>query len=298
MTASDVKIGNYYSFAFLGNWSSFDGAYKITGYASPDVVTSINDGKSIFTIFFEELGYDIDLYNSYIEDSTLVYVATKLVTTDPIEESIKDTESVVYIPSTLIKFSESYEYMKANRLMYSFSTEPRLFKNDKALNDYKTSAKSLIKEAINKISEFSVDKISIDVSDNEVLSTQSEYDTFVAAKEEKDKATRMSELQWRANQESAERQLYNSTLEAENAKTNYLNRYESLATKIDEANKIVQNNKDQRNYLNKIKEYIVEVIGDIMVRQPTAFDGISGLPTNYSATQVFQKIYELVSASQ
>ena len=298
MTASDVKIGNYYSFAFLGNWSSFDGAYKITGYASPDIVTSINDGKSIFTIFFEELGYDIDLYNSYIEDSTLVYVATKLVTTDPIEESIKDTESVVYIPSTLIKFSESYEYMKANRLIYSFSTEPRLFKNDKALNDYKTSAKSLIKEAINKISEFSVDKISIDVSDNEVLSTQSEYDAFVAAKEEKDKATRMSELQWRANQESAERQLYNSTLEAENAKTNYLNRYESLATKIDEANKIVQNNKDQRNNLNKIKEYIVEVIGDIMVRQPTAFDGISGLPTNYSATQVFQKIYELVSASQ
>lgn len=298
MTASDVKIGNYYSFAFLGNWSSFDGAYKITGYASPDIVTSINDGKSIFTIFFEELGYDIDLYNSYIEDSTLVYVATKLVTTDPIEESIKDTESIVYIPSTLIKFSESYEYMKANRLTYSFSTEPRLFKNDKALNDYKTSAKNLIKEAINKISEFSVDKISIDVSDNEVLSTQSEYDTFVAAKEEKDKATRMSELQWRANQESAERQLYSSTLEAENAKANYLSRYESLATKIDEANKIVQNNKDQRNYLNKIKEYIVEVIGDIMVRQPTAFDGINGLPTNYSASQVYQAIYNIVSNSQ
>ena len=50
MNKSDVKIGNYYQFTFLPNWSDFDGAYRITGYASPDVVTAINDGKSLFSV--------------------------------------------------------------------------------------------------------------------------------------------------------------------------------------------------------------------------------------------------------
>ena len=175
MNKSDVKIGNYYQFTFLPNWSDFDGAYRITGYASPDVVTAINDGKSLFSVFFEELGYDIDLYNAYIEDSTLVFVATKLVTTDPIETSIDADEETVYIPCTLVKFDESYEYVKGNRLTYTFTSSPRIFKNEKALNDYKTLTKSIVKEAINKTTEFSVDTISVDVSDNEVLTTNSEY---------------------------------------------------------------------------------------------------------------------------
>jgi len=296
MNKSDVKIGNYYQFTFLPNWSSLNGAYKVTGYASPEVVTAINDGTSIFSMFFDNFGYDADLYNAYIEDSTLVFIATKLVTTDPIEESIDDEETTVYIPSTLVKFEESYEYVKGNRVSYSFSTDPRIFKNEKALNDYKTKAKSIIKEAINKTSEFSVDSISVEVGDQEVLTTTSDYNSFLKKREDKEVAAKIAELQWRSNQESADRRLYQATLDAEKAKTNYENRFDQLASKIDEANIIVQNNQDQRNYLNRIKEYIIGVIGDIMVRQPTAFDGIQGLQNGYNSTQVYNAIYALVSS--
>lgn len=295
MNKSDVKIGNYYQFTFLPNWSNFDGAYRITGYASPDVVTAINDGKSLFSVFFEELGYDIELYNAYIEDSTLIFVATKLVTTDPIETSIDVNEETVYIPCTLVKFDESYEYVKGNRLTYTFTSSPRVFKNEKTLNDYKTLTKSIVKEAINKTTEFSVDTISVDVSDNEVLTTNSEYNEFLSKREKKEVASKLAEIQWRSNQESAERRLYQTTLDAESSKQKYEERFDSLASKIDEANKIVQNNIDQRNYLDKIKNYIIEVIGDIMVRQPTAFDGLPGLPNGYSSTQVWNVLYSMVS---
>lgn len=295
MNKSDVKIGNYYQFTFLPIWAVFDGAYKVTGYVSPEIVSAINDGRSIYSIFFEELGLNAELYNSYIEESTLVYVATKLITTDPIEESINDEEVTVYIPSTLVRFEESYEYIKGNRVSYSFSTNPRIFKNEKALNDYKTKAKSIVKEALGKTSEFSVDSISVEVFDNEVLTTNNEYNSFLKSREEKEVAAKIAEIQWRSNQESADRKLYKATLDAEAAKVNYEGRFDQLAAKIDEANKIVQNNIDQRNYLNKIKDYIIEVIGDIMIRQPTAFDGIPGLPTGYTATQVYNAIYSLVS---
>ena len=81
----------------------------------------------------------------------------------------------------------------------------------------------------------------------------------------------------------------------ESSKKNYDSRYTELTSKINDANKIVQNNIDQRNYLNRIKERVIEVIGDIMVRQPTAFDGIQGLPVGYTATQVYDRIYQIVS---
>ena len=298
MTISDVKIGKYYQFSFLDNWVSFNGAYKVTGYASPDVVTSINDGKSLFTVFFDELGLDINLYNAYIDDSTLVYVATKLVTTDPIEESIDPKESTVYIPSTLLVFADSYEYTKANKLSYKFTTSPRVFKSELELNNYETEAMSVIKEAVNATKEFMADKISVDVSEEEVLTTAVDYDDFINIRKQKQLAQQTAELQWRTNQESAERKLYLSTLQMEKSKSEYETRFSELASKIDEANKIVQNNIDQRNYLNRIKDHIIEVIGGIMIRQPTAFDAISGLPSGYTAEMVYTKLYELVSTNQ
>lgn len=295
MNKSDVKIGNYYQFNFLPNWSSLDGAYKVTGYASPEVVTVINDGKGLFTTFFEEMGYDVDLYNAYIDESTLVYVATKLITTDPIEESIDDKEITVYIPCTLVRFEESYEYVKGSRLSYSFKTDPRIFKNERLLNEYKTKTRAIIKEAVTKTTEFAADYISVDVMDSEILTTNSQYNDFLKAREEKETASKLAELQWKTNQESAERRLYQATLDSESAKEKYDNRFNQLAAKIDEANKIVQNNIDQRNYLNRIKDYVIDVIADIMVRQPNAFDGIQGLPSDYTATQVYNQIYNIVS---
>ena len=295
MKLSDIKIGKYYQIGFLDKWTSFNGAYKITGYASPDVVTTINDGKSIYSVFFAELGLDIDLYNSYIDDSTLVYVATKLVTTDPIEESIDSAESTVYIPSTLIVPSESYEYTRATKLTYRFITNPRVFKSELDLNDYETEAKNIIKEAIVATKEFLADKISVDVFETETLVTNLEMKEFEDTREQKRLAIQTAENQWRTNQESAERQMYLATLDMESSKKNYDSRYTELTSKINDANKIVQNNIDQRNYLNRIKERVIEVIGDIMVRQPTAFDGIQGLPVGYTATQVYDRIYQIVS---
>lgn len=294
MNRTDIKIGNYYHFKFSDEWASdFDGAYKIKGYSSPDLVTSLSGGQSLYSLMFEPYDIDPDKYYSFIDNSTLIFIATKLVTTDPIEE---EDNSTVYIPCSILVYTDSYEYVKANRMTYEFVSSPRIFNTELDRNNFETESRNIVKKAILGSSEFKIDDIAVTVSDTEVLTTQSDYDSFlIKRKEENDKSTTAA-LQNKRNLEATERRLYETTLGMETSKANYETRYNELTTKINEANKIVQTNTEQKEVLNNIKTYIVDVIADILIRTPTAFDSVPGYVTGNTAEQIYNLIYNSVTS--
>lgn len=298
MTQTDVKIDEFYYFEFLDEWGNLNGSYKITGYASPDVIASIDESKSLYKLYFEQYGFDNEMYNKYIDKSTLVFIATKLVSTDPIETSISDDEILVYIPSSLVKYNKSYSYIKGYRTRYNFSSNPRIHDNLMKLNKFEKESKATIKDALRQTPEFVIDNLSILSDSIEVLMTQSEYDKYISEKKKKYTDLQTSDIQRKSNIESAERRLYESTIDMENSKSKYEKRYSDLTASIDESNKIVLSNVEQSNRLKMIKQYIIDTIADIMIRQPTAFDGVQGLSGNYTAEQVYNQIYNLVSAEE
>ena len=293
MTKNDVKIGNYYYFKFSDEWASdFNGAYKIKGYSSPDVIATLSGGQSLFSLMFESRDLDSDKYYSFIDNSTLIFIATKLVTTDPIEEE----ESTVYIPSSILNYNKSYEYTKANRLIYTFTSSPRIFDSELARNTFETESKNIVKKAIVGTTEFRVDNASITIEDTEVLTTQSEYNQFISKRIEENNKSTAAAIQAKVNREAAERKLYESALSMKNAKSDYETRYNELTSKINEANKIVQTNTEQKAVLANIKTYIIDVIADILIRDPTAFDGIPGYVTGNTAEQIYNLIYASVTS--
>lgn len=295
MNKNDVKIGNYYHLKFSDEWASdFDGNYKINGYSSPDVVVSLANGQSLFSLMFDPYGLDSEKYYSFIDDSTLIFIASKLVTTDPIEE---EDNSTVYIPATILVYNECYEYVKADRISYNFISSPRIFDSDLAKNEFETESKNIIKKAVLGTNEFRIDNIAVSISDMEVLTTQSKYNKYLSKKDEENNKTLTALIQDKRNKEASERKLYMSTIEMDESKTLYTKRYNELTSKIDEANKIVQTNVEQKNILNNIKTYIIEVIADILVRTPTAFDGVPGYVSGNTAEQVYNLIYNSITTT-
>lgn len=295
MTQTDVKIGEYYHFEFLDEWGDLTGSYKITGYVSPDVLISIDESKSIYKLYFEKYGFDVEKYNKYVDKSTLVFIATRLISTDPIELAISD-EATVYIPVTLVKFNKSYAFVKGYRTTYSFSSEPRIHNSLLDLNSFEKNSKVVIKDSLKQTSEFIADTLSVSSSSVEVLTTKSEYDKFLEKKDKYYNDLQLSEIQRKSNIETAERRLYESTIDMETSKEKYEKRYSDLTTSIDESNKIITSNIEQSNKLSLIKQRIIDTIADIMIRQPTAFDGVAGLSGEYTAEQVYNQIYNLVSS--
>lgn len=82
----------------------------------------------------------------------------------------------------------------------------------------------------------------------------------------------------------------------ETSKSLYETRYAELTDKINEANKIAQSNSEQKDVLNNIKTYIIDVIADILIRTPTAFDGVTGYVSGNTAEQIYNLIYNSVSS--
>lgn len=293
MNKSDIKIGNYYYFKFSDEWIELNGSYKIRGYSSPDVVSSLSGGQSLYSLMFEPYDIDSEQYYSFIDDSTLIFIATKLVTTDPIEE---EDDSTVYIPSTILVYNESYEYTKANRMTYEFTSSPRIFESELDKNDYKTKSRNIVKKAISGTNEFRVDDFSVSVTESGVLTTLAEYNKYNDKKEEENNKSTTAAIQTKQNREAAERKLYEATLDMETSKLLYETRYAELTDKINEANKIAQSNSEQKDVLNNIKTYIIDVIADILIRTPTAFDGVTGYVSGNTAEQIYNLIYNSVSS--
>lgn len=297
MTKSDVTIGNYYYFKFLNTWSDdFSGSYKVTGFVSPDIVESLDSSNNLFKIFFDDYGLDSDKYDGYIDRNTLVFVATRLVTTDPIEESTEDTN--VYIPYTLVDFSNSYSYLKANRFTYSITSSPRVLDTELEINNFKTSTKQIIRDAIKGTEEFVVDDLSFEISESDALVTQSDYNTFEENREKVYTDKENALIQNNTNRETAERRLYTSTVEMQSAYKKYVKQLETLTSAIENANSIASQNDVIKTTLENVKAKIIDILAYVMTINPTAFDSVSGLDANYTAEQLYNRIAEITESSK
>lgn len=293
MTKNDVVIGNYYYFKFLNTWSSdFSGSYKVTGFVSPDIVDSLNSSNNLFKIFFEDYGLDSDSYDGYIDKNTLVFVATRLVTTDPIEESTED--ATVYIPYTLVDFSNSYAYLKANRFIYSITSSPRILDTELKINNFKTESKKIIRDAIKSTSEFVVDDLSFEINETEALVTQSEYDNFEENREKIYNDQQNALIQSNVNRETAERRLYTTTAEMNSAYKKYVDQLNNITKQLENIQAVADANDRINTTLNNVVAKIKDILAYVMTINPTAFDSVSNLPANYTAEQLYNRLVEIV----
>lgn len=295
MTKSDVTIGSYYYFKFLNTWSSdFSGSYKVTGFVSPDIVDSLNSSNNLFKIFFDDYGLDSDSYDGYIDRNTLVFTATRLVTTDPIEESTEDV--TVYIPCTLVDFSNSHAYLKANRLIYSITSSPRVIDTELEMNNFKTDTKKVIRDAIKSTAEFVADDLSFEISETDALVTQSEYDEFEKTREKVYTDQQNALIQSNINRETAERRLYTTTAEMKTAYNKYIKQLNNLTDQLKNIQSVADANDKINATLNNVVAEIKDILAYIMTINPTAFDSVSDLPANYTAEQLYNRIVEIVES--
>lgn len=295
MTKSDVIIGNYYYFKFLNTWSSdFSGSYKVTGFVSPDIVDSLNSSNNLFKIFFDNYGLDSDSYNGYIDRNTTVFIATRLVTTDPIEESTEDT--MIYIPCTLVDFSNSYAYLKANRFIYSITSSPRILDTELKINNFKTESKKIIRDAIKTTSEFVADDLSFDITETKTLVTQSEYNSFEESRDKIYSDQQNALIQSNVNRETAERKLYTTTAEMKSAYNKYVGQLDNITKQLENIQTIADNNDRINNILNNVVAKIKDLLAYVMTINPTAFDSVSNLPANYTAEQLYNRLVEIVES--
>lgn len=291
MNRSDVKIGSYYHIEFSSGWADKSGSYKIVGYVSTDLVAVATSGYDLFKEWFENYGYSEDKYKAYIDNDTLIYSAIAIDSTDPLLEG-----GPVYLPSTIIAFDDSYEMVKGYKIKYSLTSSPRIFKTEKARNDFKTTSKKIAIDGLKSTDEFMADDVTVEVDESMVLTTQSEIDKREESRDAIKFENNNALKQIKMNREMAEQRLFLTALSNLESEKNYKEAVENMNRFLNDLKKTQSNLRSQTEVVSKMSDVLVGVISEIMVQNPNAFDGIPGLPVNYTSENVYRAIYKSVEA--
>ena len=291
MNRSDVKIGSYYHIEFFSGWADKIGAYKIVGYVSTDMVAVATSGYDLFKEWFDKYGYSEDKYKAYIDNDTLIYSAVAIDSTDPLLEG-----QSVYLPSTLIAFDKSYEMVKGYKIKYNLTSSPRIFKTEKARNDFKTTSKKIAIDGLKSTDEFMTDDITVEVDESMVLTTQSEIDKRESLRESIKFENNNALKQIKMNQEMAEKRLFLTALANLESEKDHRAAVENMNRFLNDLKKTQSNLRTQTEVVGKMSDVLIGVIAELMTQDPNIFDGIPGLPANYTSENVYRAIYKSVEA--
>ena len=281
MDSSDIEVGKYYHIEFLGDWSDFTGDYMITSYASPDTVPMIDSKASLYNIYFDDLGYERSKYELYIKSSTLVFIANKISSKNPLSINTKEN---VYIPSTLVNFPNSYVYLDGVQFDFTIHSGTKHFDSLTEKDTFTAKTLNDIKGVIEKMDDYAGEEISVEISENETLTTTSEQNSIQEARNASIRNRNLAKTQYNLNTEAAERNLYERVVEATEEKSKYETLASSLSSKIVEVEALRVTNTTETNILNNIKKIMIQqlsmlISGEITVESlgdtgSTAFDNL------------------------
>lgn len=292
MNRNDIVIGSYYYFVFSNNWPEANGMYRVNGYASPDVVSMMDQSQDLHKEWFENYGYESSMYDKYIDKNTLIYVCTKITSASPLTE---DTEKNLYIPTSLISFQDSYNMVEGYKLRYLITTNPRIFNSEKARNEFKSESKKTVIESINESKEFVADVLDVEMDEIKVLTTASEVEEREKEALKISDLTLMAKQQYESNKEASERQLYLSTKAAEAAERRYNDAKSLVDVSASDYASALNNIQNKLEGIKRIEGYIINSIAELMSRSPGIFDSTPGLPSTYTAETVYSTIYNRVT---
>lgn len=256
MNSSSVEVGKHYHIVFNGVWNTdFTGDYVVIGYAAPDTVTLIDKSTSIFKIYFNDLGLTREKYDLYIKSSSIVYIANKITSKSPIE--VNDKEQV-YLPAPLIDFAKSYEFLQGTKFDFTIHTGSKYFENILDKQAFESKTKSDVKDAIERMDDYSGENISVEISDSEVLTTKEEQDVISEARTRAMNNRNASRQQYQTNIEAAERNLFEMMNETKIEKDKYTTLATTLKNKINEVEALRVSNLSESTILNNVKKIMIQ----------------------------------------
>lgn len=261
MNASGVELNKSYNIKFLGSWSQFDGDYTFIGYSDPATVKILEPTADIFKTFFEDLGLDQSSYDMYVKPTTLVYIAYKLTSRDPVET---DEETKFYIPSSLIDFSSSYGFVVGNRLSISVTSGVKVFNSSVDLDKFLTKTTNEIKSTIEKLDDYAGETISVSMRTSEALTTQSEVDLITKTREANVINKNKARQQYQLNIEASERNLYEKLQETQKSKERYDRLAIELSNKINQTEAMRVSNETEANTLNSVKNIMISMLSKLI----------------------------------
>ena len=258
--ASDLKVQSYYHIKLANPWLDKEYNVRITGIANINTLTELDPTANIKKEFFNNYNIPISKYLLLITNSTLIYVCQSIKEYDPV---VIDEDNKVFIPETLIDYSETFEYIEAKRYDFDVSTGVKSFNSILDENDFLESATELIRKSVNNIDHFVADSLSVRVHTTDVLTTQDKLDDIETERSRIVDNKNMALKQNKDNIEAKERNLYRKTKEAERSYKKYEDAREQIVSQMNSINALQALNEQENFNLTKIKNNMIEIINKI-----------------------------------
>ncbi len=257
---SKLDVNSFYHISLASPWLDKKYDVQITGISSVSTMNELDPTVNLKKEFFNSYNLSITKYLLLINDSTVIYVAKPIKQFDPV---IIDIEKKIFIPETLIDFSETFKYSNSRRYSFDVVTGIKHFDSVLDENDFFERSISSIQKCINNIDDFAADTVGVQVRYTDLITTKQELDGI--AKERKsiiDKRD-MAIKQAKDNQEAMERNLYSKIKEAERSAIEYEEQRVELTSQINSINSIQVQNELENIALIKIKKNMIEMINKI-----------------------------------
>lgn len=257
---SKLDVNSFYHISLASPWLDKKYDVQITGISSVSTMSELDPTVNLKKEFFNSYNLSITKYLLLINDSTVIYVAKPIKQFDPVTI---DIEKKIFIPETLIDFSETFKYSNSRRYSFDVVTGIKHFDSVLDENDFFERSISSIQKCINNIDDFAADTVGVQVRYTDLITTKQELDNI--AKERKsiiDKRD-MAIKQAKDNQEAMERNLYSKIKEAEKSAINYEEQRVALTSQVNSINSMQVQNELENIALTKIKKNMIEMINKI-----------------------------------
>lgn len=257
---SKLDVNSFYHISLASPWLDKKYDVQITGISSVSTMNELDPTVNLKKEFFNSYNLSITKYLLLINDSTVIYVAKPIKQFDPVTI---DIEKKIFIPETLIDFSETFKYSNSRRYSFDVVTGIKHFDSVLDENDFFERSISSIQKCINNIDDFAADTVGVQVRYTDLITTKQELDNI--AKERKsiiDKRD-MAIKQAKDNQEAMERNLYSKIKEAEKSAIDYEEQRVALTSQINSINSMQVQNELENIALTKIKKNMIEMINKI-----------------------------------
>jgi hypothetical protein len=141
----------------------------VIGTTNIDNVSNNEDDYNIYETFFQPVGLGLTSYYTAIKNDTVIYICKKVESLEPL--TISDEK--IFIPTTLIDYDNSIEYVECTNFNFNIYPVIRRFVSENERESYIKEIREKMTKTLKRLIDFSVLDNEIDIAYSPIyLSTE------------------------------------------------------------------------------------------------------------------------------
>lgn len=242
-----LKIDNFYMIKILPAVPKMEPIYgKFTGKTTLSSSQHFGD-YSIQAVYVGEKGMALRDFFDYIREDTEILIFHTLKTINPPEINEDDP---IYIPVTLVDYTNSEELLETESYSFSISNIYRFFSTEVEKDEYRRKSLSRLKQLISRDEYFASESILFDIGFKSEIKTKTGIARDEAIRKELIADTISAQVQRTKLEENQYKQYYQSRIEFEKMKK----KYEEDTAQIEELKQEWMDKFEEIDKLNEIMD--------------------------------------------